>query len=898
MLVNLAAIGTFTNLMGNFDHLDKSEISYFCSAIFNEKMTTMKKYMLTWLLSLLPLIGMQAQITGIVEDKNGDALPGVSVVYKGHNLSTITNKDGRFSILRHNGWDLTVSFVGFRSEVIHVNFDMKSPVRVVLRANDTMLKEVVVKKKRKSRYSRKNNPAVELMRRVIAAKKKTDLKTCDFYSYDKYQKITLSLNGLNEEKMDSGLFARYPWLKEHVEKDEQTEMLTMPLNVNETASRLIYRKTPKSEKEIITGRRSSGINDLMQTGDMINVAIKDVFTDVDIYDDQVRLLQYPFTSPIGSGAIAFYRYYIEDTVMVDNNRCYHLEFTPNNQQDFGFRGSLYIVADSTLQVKRCELTVPKSSNVNYVSGMHIVLQYHQLKDGRWVLDSDDMDVDLGLRKDKAGRFLVRRNTRRENYVFAPIANKLFKPKANVITEPDANLRDEAFWQNNRAVALSPSEETMGNMVKQIRRQSHFGVIKVGLQALLENYIETSGKDIKSKFDIGPFTTIASYNFVDHLRLQLGGKTTAYLHPHLFWKGYYAYGTHSRKSYYSTEVTYSLNKKKYSTFEYPMRNFVFESTRDVMSPADKILTHNKDNFMMSWRTQKVEQMYFYNRQKLSFVYETDWGFRMDASLKTESNRPTGQLVFKRMPEATLFSQEPIIQRIRTTELHAEISYSPGQTYVNSKQRRTSVNLDAPEFKIAHTIGLKGLLGSNYRMNFTEASVYKRQWLGSWGSIDMHLMAGAQWNKVPFPLLCMPPTNLNYLAEKQELETAFNLMRNMEFLNDRYAFWSVAWDMNGKIFNRIPLLHKLHWREFFCFKGMFGRLTDKNNPLLAQNAADNLLMQLPEGTHVMDSKKPYMELMAGVHNIFNLFAVDYVYRLNYSTNENVKRHGVRFSIMLSF
>jgi hypothetical protein len=160
-----------------------------------------------------------------------------------------------------------------------------------------------------------------------------------------------------------------------VETFQPTEKLILPLTVDETVTQYIYRKNPKSEKEIIQGQNSSGINQLIETGDIITVVVKDAFTDVDIYDDQVRLLQYPFTSPIGKDALGFYRYYIQDTVFVDHDLCYHLEFIPNNQQDFGFRGELYILADSSLHVKRCNLTIPKRSDVNFVENMQIQQEY-------------------------------------------------------------------------------------------------------------------------------------------------------------------------------------------------------------------------------------------------------------------------------------------------------------------------------------------------------------------------------------------------------------------------------------------------------------------------------------------------------------------------------------------
>ena len=56
--------------------------------------------------------------------------------------------------------------------------------------------------------------------------------------------------------------------------------------------------------------------------------------------------------------------------------------------------------------------------------------------------------------------------------------------------------------------------------------------------------------------------------------------------------------------------------------------------------------------------------------------------------------------------------------------------------------------------------------------------------------MFVKGGAQWNKVPFPLLIMPAANLSYILQRE----TFNLINNMEFLNDRYASLDVSWDLN--------------------------------------------------------------------------------------------------------
>ncbi|MBO7610163.1 MAG: carboxypeptidase-like regulatory domain-containing protein, partial [Muribaculaceae bacterium] len=326
----------------------------------------LKKYIVL-LLSVFMTMPMVAQkLTGvIVDDDDGECIPYASAVYRGNHVMVSSNGEGEFSIDRHNGWKLTFSAVGYQPLTVEISANTKSPMRISLKPEKTQLQNVTVRGRR-NRYSRKDNPAVELMRRVIAAKKKTNLNNHDFYQYNKYQKLTLAFNDLSPQDMESGIFGKKQWALDQMELCPYNNKLILPVSVDETVTRKIYRKDPKSEKDIIMGQNTSGLNDLFETGDILNTVLKDVFTDVDLYDNQMRLLQYPFTSPIADNAISFYRYYIEDTTFVDRDKCYHLQFMPNNQQDFGFRGELYIIADSTLHVRKCTLTIPKKSDVNFV----------------------------------------------------------------------------------------------------------------------------------------------------------------------------------------------------------------------------------------------------------------------------------------------------------------------------------------------------------------------------------------------------------------------------------------------------------------------------------------------------------------------------------------------------
>ena len=844
-------------------------------------------------LCLLSAIVMHAQkIQGVVTDaETGDSIPMASVVYQGHHVAVISDVNGHYTIDRHEGWNITFSAVGYKSRLVAVTSKTKSRLNIKLTPDKQELGEVTVKAKRQ-RYSRKNNPAVELMRRVVAAKKKTDLTLNDYYQYNKYEKITLSLNDLKPEQLETGPFKRHPWLVEQVEVSPATGKMILPVSVDETVSKKIYRRDPRSEKTIIMGQTSKGVNDLFQTGDIINTVVKDVFTDIDLYQDHIRLLQYPFISPISNEGINFYRYYIEDTLKIERDSCIHLQFLPNNQNDMGFRGDLYILKDSSLHVRRCEMTIPRQSNVNFVENVKILQEYSQLPDGQWVLSKDDMTTDLSLVSFMRSA-TVTRTTCLTDYSFDPLPNKLFKGMTKEVTEADAQMRDEEFWQQYRQVELTKSESSMDKFVHRIENVKGMKYVIFVLKALFENSIETSTPNY---VDICPVNTILSHNYVDGWRSRLSLKTTANLNKHFFLSGYYGHGWGSRKDYYMAELTYSLNAKKYMPHEFPRRTMTIQISKDVCSPGDRFMDTDKDNFMVALKWAKTDKMMFYNRQQVTFEYETDWGLKATVSGKREENEACGQMTFRTLdqPAPVEFRRTGNGEFMHTTEVSARLRYAPGETYINNKLRRRVINFDAPVFSISHTMGFNGVLGGQYNYNYTEAHIYKRFWLSSWGKLDIDLKTGIQWNKVPYPLLIHPAANQSYIIAPE----TFNLINTMEFLNDRFASFMVSWDLNGKLFNRIPLIKKLHWREYIGFRMLWGTLTDKNNPYLDQNRGSSRLMYFPEGCHVMDPDRPYSELVIGVHNIFKFFHVEYVRRLSYNDLPTSPKWGMRYVIAFSF
>ena len=832
---------------------------------------------------------VQAQtVSGNVKDALGDGVIGATVMEQGTKNGTVTDMDGNFVLPILNNYDkFEITFLGYKPVTVTVprgRQEIRGQI-IKMYSEDFLLGEVVVKKS-KIKYSRKNNPAVDLMRKVIANKKLSDIKEKDFYHFDKYEKKTFSYNDIKGTK-DTLLSEICP----------ETGKLIIPIMVDETASEESYRKNPKTVKTTIKAQRSDGFQSMLSSGDMLTTYVKDIFTDVDIYKDNVRLLQHPFISPIStSEAIGFYHYYIQDTIMVDNERCIDVAFLPNNTQDFGFAGHLYITDDKLNQVKRAVINVPKNTGVNFVDNLMVIQDFMTLPTGERVIKVDNMIVELsGLYG--AIKFQCQRYSQYSNYDFSPITDKkAFKSPQVERVLTDAAFKDSTYWASIRPIQLTNAENHLGNGVDKINEDLG-GFWKFLLTAVVENSVELTPKP--NKIDLIPINSIISHNDIDGMRYQLPLQTTANLLPNLFLRGYGAYGAKDKKWKYKAEVEYSFNKKQYMAHEFPRRSIIATYMYDDMSPVDKFSNTVKDNMYSSFKTSKVDQMMYVTDMKLKYQYEMDNHMTWSATVDRSKLTPTGKLIYMRNVDGTL------LDNIKTADIKLGFRYAPRETFINSKQQRQPINKDAPIITLEHTIGMDGFLGGQYNYNMTEATVFKKFWLpGACGSIEAYLKGGAQWNKVPFPMLFTPQSNLSYFVQFDSW--SFNMLRNMEFLNDRYVSLLINWNLDGKLLNRIPLLKKMKLREYVGFKMLYGHLTDKNNPFVSTN--DNDLFRFPtrDGnyTSFVMGNKPYMELSVGISNIFKVLTVQYVRRLNYTDlpavpgGDKLRKNGIRFAVDFKF
>lgn len=881
-----------------------------------DNLHTLQRLFLIVVLMLLCGFRVCAQyVQGTISDATtGETLPGARVYFENDRRSLVaSNNNGFYKIAFRKSGDLVISMMGYETKVIHVTSAQK--LNVKMKESSSLLGEVEVISTRK-RYTRKDNPAVALMQKVVDARKQSDLRQHDYLSYMKYEKMTMAMNEVTDKVFEDDHFKHLPFLKDHVETCPETGKLILPLTVEEKVSQTVYRKDPKTEKNIVVGERSEGVTDLINTGEIVTSLMADCFTDIDIYQDEVRLLQYRFNSPIGANAIKFYRFFLADTVMVDNQKCFKVEFGPNNDQDFGFSGTLWILADSTWQLKRAHLGIPSRSDVNFVDHMDIVQTFEPLPSGEQVVTDNKMIVQLKLAS-WLNKFQVERTVRYYGFDFNPIAERNFKIKGDTKVESSAKMRDEEFWEEQRPTPLSSSESQMSLFMHRLESIKGFKEILWVGKAFIENFVETSiDPKHPSKVDIGPINTMFTSNFVEGFKLRASAFTTANLNKHWFAKGYFGYGFGDKRWKGMGELTYSLKAKDYLPREFPKNHITAQFFYDVIAPSDRFIHTDKDNVFTSFKWTKVDHMSYVQRFQLTYDREWESGLSFVANLRRERAEGAGHLFFQplhstnqngveRSDNYTLpeLNYQGNHRYLTTSDVTLGVEYQPGVTWINTKQRRLKTNFDAPILGISHTMGFKGVLGGEYNYNLTELTAYKRFWLKTWGRFDVYAKAQCQWNKVPYPLLCYPLSNLSYIIQ----EYTFNLIDNMEFITDRNACLLMAWDLNGKIFNRIPLLKKLKWREYLGCNMYWGYLSNQNNPYLAENRDDDRLFYFPGhftadggfeyNSQLMQARRPYVELIAGVHNIFKLLHVEYVRRINY-IHPGTQKWGVRFTFRATF
>ncbi len=817
-------------------------------------------------------------VRGIVRDSISDEpLPYASVVVAGKKRGTVSDNRGIFEMnIPADTKALQVTCVGYAKKIVPVKRGMINMYAVYLEPAATELHELVVKNRK---YSKKNNPAVDFLNRLKDRAPLTDPRRNPYYSFDKYERITIGLNDFSTDDRRE-MMRRFPFLAEHVDTSEVSGKPFLSLMVKEKKSRTNYRHNPEAQKEIVEGIRSAGIDEIVDQASM-RVFMEDVMREIDLYQNDINLLQNRFVSPLSRIAPDFYKFYLTDTVEVAGEKCIVLSFYPHNKAAFGFNGHVYVpVNDTTMFIKRVEMTVPKDINLNFVDNLSISQDYTKAPDGSRLKQNDILTMELSIIGGKGGIY-ASRHTEYDNHSLEPLADDVFSGDGPTLQLEGAARRDSTYWEHARRGNIGRGESRVDELMQKLRKVPLYYWGEKVLKIMFSGYVATGNP---SYFDFGPMNSVLSFNTLENVRLRAGGMTTAALSKRWFGRGFVAYGFKDHRWKYSAEAEYSFIDKEYHSREFPVQSVRLTSSYNIEHPGQDYMFTSPDNIVLSLKRFSDDRAVYRRLNKVEFNYETRSNFSINLAIANDRREaaPT-------MPLVNGYNE--VINSITDNSVELTLRYAPGEKFFQTRTYRIPVNLDAPAITLRHTFAPRNLWGARFGINKTDVALAKRWWFSAFGYLDTYINAGHVWSRTSFLDLCTPNVNLSYIIQPQ----SYALMNPMEFICSSYAGWDFTYWANGAIFNYIPYLKKLKLREVFGFRGYWGELNDNNNPLKHPE-----LLQFPLGTGVTAlNHGPYMEASVGVDNLFKVLRVDYVWRLNYlNVPYKIDRCGLRVAVHVTF
>lgn len=824
------------------------------------------------------------RIYGKVTDASTNkALPYVSVYIEYTSDGCQTDKDGNFSFMSPtNKGKLIASYIGYEDASVEITPQTQYPIHIKLHPIAYELSEIEIKPKRE-RYKRKENPAVELAKELIKNRECYRLEYHDYYQRNRHELLTIALNNFDKNQIQTNLLSKINLLDHFTD----TSLISGKPILNISSRELIgsdhYRKDPKSKKKHIIARRRAGVDDFISEQEIDGI-FEEVFKDVDVFTNDIDLFHNRFTSPLSNFANNIYKYYIMDTIMVDGERCIDLAFIPFNTESHGFTGHIYVTDDSTRFIKWIQLRSPYNINLNFVRTLNITQKFSRNANGSSQLDKEILVAEFEIASNINGVY-VKREVNYNKYNFNQPENKdIFDSPTDILEEYDSREKDEIFWIANRIGHVSSNELSVSAMMNQLRQYPLYYWSEKAISFLFTGYIPN--KKNNPTFYYGPVNTTISNNELEGIRLRIGGMTSAYLNPHLMGQFFVAYGFGDQRFKYMGELEYSFNKKKEHANEFPIHSLRLHYENDIFQYGQSYLYTNKDNFFLNFKRTDDNLISYLRKGEFSYNREHYSGFSYSFILRNNVYEDSRFIQFESR-EKGVSTFHPELQQ---TELELKLRYAPGEKFNQKKGGREYLLPERPIFSLSHTIAYKGVLGSDFTCHHTEGSFHKRFWLSSFGYVDAILKGGHVWNKVPYPLLIIPASNLSYTIQKE----SFALMNPMEFIADRYISWETTYYMNGLLFNRIPLIKRLGWREVIDFRGFYGSISTENIPDATNS---NGLYMFPR-KHQLLTNIPYMELSFGIENIFKLFEIDYVHRLTYINSPGIDKHGFRIRAHIQF
>ncbi len=819
-------------------------------------------------LLLLLTVGAAAQVrvSGIVVDEQDEPVPFANIIFKGSTQGTISNENGTFYLESDDTYpELEVSFVGFETRLIPleaVNMDL----RIVLSETHNQLDEVTLYT---GKMPKRNNPAVDILKKIWRKKRRNGLYLYDRYEFDKYEKIEFDLNNIDEKLMNRKVFDGLEMVFDQVDTSNITGKVYLPIFINESVYKTYGKNIyPRKVSSKLIANKNSGYSD----NQALIAFLKQLYVDFDIYENYLLFFDKKFSSPLSRLGPEVYNYVLTDSSYIDGKWCYNILFYPRRKNELTFKGDFW-VNDTTFAIKEIQMYANKNANVNWVKDIYIEQEFDVVNDSVFLLTRDYIMTDFALnRRDESKGVYGKRTTLYDNHVFDVRRPDDFY-KEQVQDDPEIYNRPDDFWSRNRQESLTENEIGIYKMLDTLQNVKRFQQINTIGEILASGYW-----NFAQGWDYGPVFSTIGYNDIEGLRLKVGGRT--YFSQNDKWRvrGFLAYGFMDSKFKYGIEGKWMVKNDK--------RWILSLGTRKDIEQLGVSLTTANEVLERSFATTSIFTRG--DNTKLSNIDLTNFTVSMEPFKNLELTLGT---TYKTLESANpeLFNVDyfdengEIRSSIDQVDLSLSLQYTPKrETYGFGVERSESNSNRYPTFFLSYTRGLKGFMNSDFDYHKVQFFYEQPIQIGLFGRLRSTLEVGKTFNPVPLQLLNIVPGNQTFFTSRK----LFDLLNYYEFITDEYVSLHLEHNFNGKIFSRIPLIRNLNWREIIGVRGVIGSISEENKAI---NASD-ILYVAPENV--------YWEYHFGIGNIFKLLRVDFEYRGSYLNTPGSANFAVKVGLGFYF
>lgn len=817
------------------------------------------------------------QVSGRITDAlSGAPLPFVRINFTGSNHSTSSDNHGNYLLSAPGSFNLvSFSSMGYMPENRKINPGQINSISVKLRYAENQLKEVKVISGKKNRYRNKGNPAVELIQQVIDHKERNRMQSSNYLQYDLYERIGLSVFNLSNKFLNGRFFSKYKFMLDTTSKVNGRTQTTLPVFFSEKMFQNYYRKDPSKSIQILNAQKQTNIIKFIDTAGLDIYVNRLYGNSIDIYSNNIFVINRQFLSPIANHSPDFYKFFITDTIKTTAEKLIEISFTPRNKGDLLFEGKLYVTMDGSYAVKSCELNVNKEININFMRSLRIQQDFKQ-DSGRYFLVKSTVRADFGLLKNKGFGILGERTAVFSNYKLnAPQPDAFYNGKSLQIAA-NSNQADTNYWARHRPDTLTQQQATVYAHITRLEKMPSFKRTTWIASTLTGGYANIG------PVQLGPLGSTFAYDSQEGARLQAGGRTTPQFNKTIYLEDHIAYGFKDKQVKYNLNTYFSLNQV--SPFRYPRDYFKVSYRYDADLPGQSLTVIPEQAALTSFTTGKTDYWLYNKTYTVAYVRDFENHFSFNIALRNWNQQPAGTLEFR-----SNNADNHSIYNLTTSEVELNLRYAPHEQIIQGTEVRHTIRSRYPILNLQIRHAFKDVLNSSYTYNNITANIYKRFFLSQLGYSDITLLGSVTTGKVPFPLLSILRANQSIAYDPD----AYNKMNYLEFVSDHYVGLNFTHSFSGFILNKIPLIQHLKWREYLSFKVLYGGLRNENNPLFSKD-----LYQFPaaangaNGTFSLGNT-PYTEGGVGIGNIFKFLRIDVIKRFNYLDHPAVSPYGVKLS-----